>query len=190
MRYPPFLSMLLVAIGIGLAACGSSTEGDADTADDAQAQNGAPQDEAALMKQAAIEAGIPIPDVEIPVISARTYKAGHVQLKVSGHFDIDASPALDTQASISDGGYTWITYGTSGSETPNTTVTIGNGDMGVSVAVGRYIATGTSTECSMTTNVTATKVSGHFTCPKVTGYNQADRSMGDVAIEIEFEANS
>jgi len=102
MRYPPFLSMLLVAIGIGLAACGSSTEGDADTADDAQAQAGAPQDE----------------------------------------------------------------------------------------AVGRYIATGTSTECSMTTNVTATKVSGHFTCPKVTGYNQADRSMGDVAIEIEFEANS
>ena len=53
-----------------------------------------------------------------------------------------------------------------------------------------FIATGTSTECSMTTNVTATKVSGHFTCPKVTGYNQADRSMGDVAIEIEFEANS
>ena len=93
MRYPPFLSMLLVAIGIGLAACGSSTEGDADTADDAQAQNGAPQDEATLMKQAAIEAGIPIPDVEIPVISARTYKPGHVQLKVSGHFDIDASPA-------------------------------------------------------------------------------------------------
>src|SRR6187402_2015314 len=114
MRYPPFLSMLLVAIGIGLAACGSSTEGDADTADDARAQDGAPQDEAALMKQAAIEAGIPIPDVEIPVVSARTYKTGHVQLKVSGHFDIDASPALDTQASISDGGYTWITYGTSG----------------------------------------------------------------------------
>ena len=142
------------------------------------------------MKQAAIEAGLPMSDVEIPVVSARTYSTGHVQLKVSGHFDIDASPALDTRASISDGEYTWIQYGASGSEAPNATVTIGNGDMGVSVASGRYVATATSTECSMTTSVTATKVSGHFTCPKVTGYNQADRSMGDVQIEIAFEAGS
>jgi hypothetical protein len=142
------------------------------------------------MRQAAIEAGIPMSDVEIPVISARTYTTGRVRLSVNGHFDIDASPALDTQASVSDGGYTWIQYGASGSEAPNATVTIGNGDMGISVAVGRYVATATSTDCSMTTGVTATKVSGHFTCSKVTGYNQADGSMGDVAIEIEFEANS
>jgi len=190
MRHPQFLSILLAAIGFGLAACGSSTDEYADTADDSEAQDLSPEDEAALIRQAAIQAGIPISDVEIPVISARTYTTGHIQLSVSGHFDIEASPELDTQASISDGGYSWIQYGTSGSEAPNATVTIGNGDMGISVAVGRYIATGTSTECSMTTNVTATKVTGHFTCPKVTGYNQADRSMGDVAIEIDFEATS
>ena len=128
--------------------------------------------------------------MEVPVISARTDTTGHARLKVSGHFDIDASPELDTKASISDGGYTWIQYGSSGSEIPNATVTIGNGDMGVSVAVGRYVATGTSTECSMTTSVTAAKVSGHFQCPKVTGYNPADGSMGDVTIEIDFEASS
>jgi len=190
MRHPQFLSILLAAMGIGLSACGSSTDEYADTADDAEAQDLAPEDEAALIRQAAIIAGIPISDVEVPVISARTYTTGHIQLSVSGHFDIEASPELDTQASISDGGYSWIQYGTSGSETPNATVTIGNGDMGISVAVGRYIATGTSTECSMTTNVTATKVTGHFTCPKVTGYNQADRSMGNVTIEIDFEAIS
>lgn len=190
MRCPPFLSMLLVAGGVGLSACGSSTDGRADTADDAPAKDEAPQDDAALMRQAAIEAGIPASDVEVPVISARTYTTGHARLKVSGHFDIDASPELDTKASISDGGYTWIQYGSSGSEIPNATVTIGNGDMGVSVAVGRYVATGTSTECSMTTSVTAAKVSGHFQCPKVTGYNPADGSMGDVTIEIDFEASS
>jgi hypothetical protein len=42
----------------------------------------------------------------------------------------------------------------------------------------------------MTTTVTDTKVSGHFVCPKVTGYNQADRSMGDLTIEVDFEASS
>jgi hypothetical protein len=181
--------MLVAAIALGLTACGSSADDYADTGDDAEAQDeGA--DEAALMRRAAIEAGIPLSDVEVPVISARTYISGRVQLNVSGHFDIDASPELDTQASISDGGYTWIQYGTSGSAAPHATVTIGNGDMGISVAVGRYIATGTSTECAMTTTVTAAKVSGHFTCPKVVGYNQADRTTGDVAIEIDFEAGS
>ncbi len=190
MRYTPFLSMLFVAGGVGLSACGSSTDGRADTADDAREKDEAPQDDATLMRQAAIEAGIPMPDVAVPVISARTYATGHARLKVSGHFDIDASPGLDTKASISDGGYTWIQYGTSGSETPNATVTIGNGDMGISVAVGRHVATGTSTECTMTTEVTAAKVGGHFQCPKVTGYNQADGSMGDVTIEIDFEASS
>jgi hypothetical protein len=187
MRYQPFLPILLAAAGIGLAGCGSSTESQTD---DARAGDKAPQDEAALMRQAAIEAGLPMTDVEIPVISARTYTAGHARLRVRGHFDIDASPALDTKASISDGEYTWIQYGTSGSEAPNATVTIGNGDMGVSVAVGRNVATGTSTDCSMTTSVTAARVAGRFTCPKITGYNQADGSMGDVKIEIDFEASS
>lgn len=190
MRHPTSYSILFTAIGIALTACGSSTDEDAESAYDEEMQDLSPQDEAELMRQAAIEAGIPMSDMEIPEISARTYTTGRSRLQVSGHFDIDASPALDTVASISDGGYSWIQYGTSGSEAPNATVTIGNGDMGISVAVGRYIATGTSTECTMTTTVTDTKVSGHFSCPKVTGYNQADGSMGDVAIEIEFEAES
>jgi len=190
MRHPLLDSILLAVIGIGLVACGSSTSDHADTGDDAAAQVGAPQDEAALMRQAAIEAGLPISDVEIPVISARTYTTGHIQVNVSGQFDIDASPELNTQASISDGEYTWIQYGASGSEAPNATVTIGEGDIGISVGVGRYIATGTSTNCSMTTNVTATRVSGHFMCPKITGYNQAEGTMGDVRIEIDFEASS
>jgi hypothetical protein len=190
MRYPLLLCILLSVSGFGLAACGPSTDDYADAAGDATAEDGAPQSEAELMRQAAIEAGLPMSDVEIPFISARTYTSGHIQVTVSGHFDIDASPELNTQASISDGEYTWIQYGASGSEAPNATVTIGQGDMGISVGVGRYVATGTSTECTMTTEVTATRVSGHFTCPKVTGSSQADGSMGDVSIEVEFDASS
>jgi hypothetical protein len=189
-RYPRLFWIPVSAIAIGLASCGSPSDESADTARDEAVQDGAPQDEAALMRQAAIEAGLPMSDVVVPEISARTYTTGHIQVNVSGHFAIDASPELNTQASISDGDYTWIQYGASGSEAPNATVTIGNGDMGISVGVGRYVATGTSTECSMTTNVTVATVSGHFTCPKVTGYSQADGSMGDVKIEIDFDASS
>jgi hypothetical protein len=197
MRYPPLLWILIASTGMGLAACGASTDDYADSTDDADdadardaPRDGTPEDEAALIRQAAIQAGIPIPDEEIPVVSERTYTTGHIQLKVTGQFDIDASPALDTQASISSGDYTWIQYGASGGEAPNATVTIGNGDIGISVAVGRFVATGTTTECEMTTNVTPTSVSGHFICPKVTGYNQGDRTMGNVTIELDFEASS
>jgi hypothetical protein len=200
MRYPPYLLILLAAIGIALTACGASSDESENAAQDPNASNAAqldepaqdeaPEDEAELMRQAAIEAGLPMPDEEIPVISDRTYTAGHMQLRVSGFFDIDASPALDTRASITSDGHTWIQYGASGEEPPNATVTVGEGDMGIGVSVGRYVATGTTIECEIVIEVTPTKVSGHYSCPKVTGYNPADGSMGDVKIELDFEATS
>jgi len=189
MRYPPLLLVSLAAIGIALASCGSSTDSSADGEDPA-ADGKAPQDEAELMRQAAIAAGLPMPDEEIPVISDRTYKVGYMNLKVSGFFDINASPALDTMASITSDGSTWIQYGKSGEAAPNATFTVGNGDMGIGVAVGRFVATGTTIECEITTEVTPTKVSGHLSCPKVTGYSQETRAMGDVKIEVDFEATS
>jgi hypothetical protein len=200
MRYPPYLLILLAAIGIALTACGASSDESENAAQDPNASNAAqldepaqdeaPEDEAELMRQAAIEAGLPMPDEEIPVISDRTYTAGHMQLRVSGFFDINASPALDPRASITSDGHTWIQYGASGEEPPNATVTVGEGDMGIGVSVGRYVATGTTIECEIVIEVTPTKVSGHYSCPKVTGYNPADGSMGDVKIELDFEATS
>jgi hypothetical protein len=189
MRYTPFIFISAAAIGIALASCGSSTSSSADGEDPAASQ-GAPQDEAELMRQAAIEAGLPMPDEEIPVISNRTYQAGHMNLKVSGFFDIDASLALDALPSISSDGNTWIQYGKSGEAPPNATFTVGNGDMGISVGVGRFVATGTTIECEITTEVTPTRVAGQLSCPKVTGYNQETRAMGDVKIEADFEATS
>jgi hypothetical protein len=189
MRYPPFVLISLAAIGVALASCGSSTNSSADGEDPA-ASDEAPQDEAELMRRAAIEAGLPMPDEEIPVISDRTYKVGHMNLKVSGFFDINASPALDAPPSITSDGNTWIQYGKSGEAPPNATFTVGNGDMGISVGVGRFVATGTTIECEITTEVTPTRVSGHFSCPKVSGYNMDTRVMGDVKIEADFEATS
>ena len=189
MRDSPVLLIFLAAMGIALASCGASTESSAD-GEDLAASDEAPQDEAELMRQAAIEAGLPMPDEEVPVISDRTYKVGFMNLKVSGFFDINASPALDTMASITSDGSTWIQYGKSGEPAPNATFTVGNGDMGISVAVGRFVATGTNIECEITTEVTPAKVAGHFSCPKVAGYSQETRAMGDVKIEADFEATS
>jgi len=190
MRYPPSILVSLAAIGIAFASCGSSTDGTADTASDEAAQDMTPEEEAELMRQAAIEAGLPMPDEEIPVISDRTYQAGYMNLKVSGFFDIDASPALDAPPSITSDGNTWIQYGKSGEAPPNATFTVGNGDMGIGVGVGRFVATGTTIECEITTEVTPSRVSGHLSCPKVTGYNMDTRAMGDVKIEVDFEATS
>ena len=195
MRFSPFLLIPLFVFGIALASCGASSGESDNAAGDPAAGNEAleeeaPQDEAELMRQAAIDAGLPIPDEEIPVISDRSYTAGRMQLRVSGFFDINASPALDTMASITSDGHTWIQYGASGEAPPNATVTVGNGDMGISAAIERYIATGTTIECEITIEVTATKVSGHYSCPKVTGYNPVDGAMGDVKIEVDFEATS
>jgi hypothetical protein len=188
---------LATAMTVGLAACDASTDStdydERNAAGEIVAESDegeAEVDDAELMRRAAIEAGLPVSDVVVPEISARTYTAGHIQVTVKGFFEIDASPALDTKASVSDGEYSWIQYGASGEAAPNATVTIGNGDIGISVAVGKFVATGTGTECTITTDVTPARVSGHLSCPKVTGYNQSDGTMGDVSIEIDFEANS
>ena len=200
MRNATLLFAVLGSFGLIATACDSPTDGRADSVADAEnygddtdrsgEENLSPEEQAELMRKAAIEAGIPMSDIDIPVVSARTYVSGQMRIDVSGHFDIDGVIELDRVASISDGDYTWLQYGTSGGEAPNATVTIGGGDISVSVAVGRYVATATSTQCEMETDVTPTTVAGHFTCPEVTGYNQEDRSMDNVAIEVEFDAGT
>lgn len=172
--------LLAGALAIGLVACGSSTDESAATL----------QDEEALAKQAAAEVFGSDAAVDVPVISARTYTTGHMQIDVTGFFEIHASPELNRPASFSDGEYTWITFGASGEEAPNASATIGNGDVGISVAVGKYVATGGGADCAITTDVTPTTVSGRYSCPDIVGYNQADGSMGKVKIEVDFAVSS
>ncbi len=178
MRNSTLRSILLIGAGIFLVACGSSPG----ESEDAEAD-----DEGPTAQSPGYGGG---GGLDLPAISARTFTDGKVKMKVSGFFEVDASPELNKPASLSDGGFTWLQYGASGAETANATITFGDGDGGVVIGLGRQTATGTSEVCSIKIDVTDARVSGHFSCPKVTGYNPADGSMGDVAIEVDFEANS
>ena len=63
---------------------------------------------------------------------------------------------------------------------------------GVTIGVGPYSVTATSTsgECRTKFDVTAAKVSGHYSCSGSTGYNQDTGQMGKVDIEVDFNASS
>ena len=178
MRHSTLLSILLIGAGIFLVGCGSSP----DESEDAEPGDGAPTAEPAGRGGGG--------SVNLPGISARTFTDGKVKMKVSGFFEVDASQDLNKPASLSDGEFTWLQYGVSGAETANATITFGDGDGGVVIGIGRHTATGTSEVCSIKIDVTDARVSGHLSCPKVAGYNPADGSMGDVEIEVDFEANS
>lgn len=127
---------------------------------------------------------------DVPTISTRFFVGGSAHVSVSGHFDIDADVAMNTSASYADGEMTWLQYGDSGSDAPNVLITFGGGDSGVGPALGTYTAIGSSAECSVDVEVTDTSVSGHFSCPEVTAYNSADGSLGTVAIEVDYTADS
>lgn len=178
MRHPPVLLTLLAGIGMTLVACTPSPDAGGGTE---------PSDEPADANAAKVQGG---GAADVPTISKRTYTAGSAQMKVSGFFEINADQDLNKVASLSDGEYTWLQYGDSGAQTANATITFGEGDSGVTVGVGPYSATGTSTDCSKKVDVTGTTISGHFSCAGVTGYNKDAGNMGTVNMEIDFAASS
>ncbi len=177
MLRPPLFSAFLLAAGMALAACSPAAD---DTA------NARSADETAASQGANGQVG----SGDTPVISARTYTSGTISIAASGFFTINASPELNKPASLSDGGYTWIQFGDSGAQTPNATITIGEGEVGATIGQGPYTATGGSAECSPKIDVTAAAVVGHFSCTGITGYNNSDGSMGKVNFEIDFTASS
>ena len=75
-------------------------------------------------------------------------------------------------------------------ETPHATVTIGNGETGVGIGMGKLIVTIGSADCASEFEVKEKRVGGEISCGEVTGYNQADRSMGPVKVEVTFSATS
>ena len=131
---------------------------------------------------------------EVLKISNRTYTGGSTQTKVSGFFEVNASQDLNKPASITDDGQTWLQYGVSGAQELNVLVTNAEdlAENGVTIGVGPYSVTATSTsgECRTKFDVTAAKVSGHYSCSGSTGYNQDTGQMGKVDIEVDFNASS
>jgi len=127
-------------------------------------------------------------------ISSRTYTSGTVAVKVTGAFAVDASQTLNVPASITDDGQTWLQYGESGAAELNVLFTNSEElrEHGVNIAVGTYTVTAPTTEgeCRTSFDVTATSVSGHYSCNGSATYDKATGGMGNVDIEVEFDARS
>lgn len=123
-------------------------------------------------------------------ISARQYTDGSAKLTVTGSFRIDEDVKLNKMASYSDGEYTWLQFGASGSDSANVLVTIGEGGIGIGPGLGKNGATAEGDNCKGKIEVTAALVSGAYTCTGVTSYNSATRKMGTIDLTIRFTAET
>ena len=131
-----------------------------------------------------------------PPISARQFTDGSIEVKVTGSQSIDEEIPINTQASIGDGEVTWLQYGASGSESPNSLITYTQtGEVGVSVGKGKFIVTagvtpGEKPQCEGKTEVAPTLITGNYTCRGVTSYDAGTGTMGKVDIVVTFRATS
>jgi hypothetical protein len=127
-------------------------------------------------------------------ISPRTYTGGSVKAHVTGFFQVDGNQTLNVPASLTEEDQTWLQYGVSGAQELNALFTNSTAmaEHGVTVAIGPYIVTATSTsgECRTKVDVTPTLVAGRYSCTGSTGYNNQTGQMGKVDVEVEFSAGS
>jgi hypothetical protein len=128
------------------------------------------------------------------VISPRTYTGGTVSAKVAGFFDVDGGQTLNVPASMTDDDQTWLQYGVSGAPELNVLFTNSQAmaEHGVTIAIGPYTVTTTSSsgECKTEIDVTPVLITGRYSCSGSTGYNNQTREMGEVDVEVEFTAGS
>jgi hypothetical protein len=124
------------------------------------------------------------------VISQRTYVGGNAKVNVTGSFQIDADIPINTKASLSDGGMTWLQYGVSGSEPPEVLVTVSTDEVGIMVGRGKQTATIGVADCTGKMDVADKVITGHYTCPGVASFDAGTGSMGKVNIELTFSAQS
>jgi hypothetical protein len=184
---------LFVLLALALGACGSSSTDASDDAGAASGTTSASDEAGAEATESPVDGGgggSGGAGGDVPTISTRFFAGGSAQVAVSGMFEIDADVAINTGASYADGGYTWLQYGDSGSKAPNALITVGEGEIGVTVGLGTYTAIVTSADCPGELDVTGTKISGHFKCTGVAGYNSGDQAMGTVDLEVTFTADS
>jgi hypothetical protein len=126
-----------------------------------------------------------------PKISQRQFTGGSAKLTMTGSAKIDEEIAINDKASYGDGTMTWLQYGVSGAEQPNVLITYGeSGEIGISVGKARNIVTAEAGQCKGKTEVTATSVSGQYTCTGIDSYDAASGKMGKVNIDIRFTGTS
>jgi hypothetical protein len=131
-----------------------------------------------------------------PPISARQFTSGSIRVKVTGSQSIDEEIPINTQASIGSGDVTWLQYGASGSEPPNSLITYTQtGEVGVSVGKGKFIVTagvtpGEKPQCDGKTEVAPTLITGMYTCRGITSYDAGTGTMSKVDVDVAFTATS
>lgn len=125
-----------------------------------------------------------------PTISARSFTGGSARVTVTGGIRIDADVPINTQASMADGEMTWLQFGAAGSRDPNALITVSAQEIGLSAGQGKQLFTIGAASCSGTINVTATVVSGRYTCKDVTAYDAGTGRMSTVQVVIGFTARS
>ena len=129
-----------------------------------------------------------------PTISARQYTSGTATVIVTGTTKMSQDITLNTIASISDGESTWLQYGASGSAEGDVLVTFGQTkEIGITVGKGKFLATGGITpgeksQCTGSTKVTPTSVSGEYACTGLT--SKEGSGMGKVDLKVVFDAKS
>jgi hypothetical protein len=131
----------------------------------------------------------------IPKISQRSFTGGSARVVVTGSFQIDQDVPINTTASFGDGEMTWLQFGVSGSAEPNALLTYQPSEVGITVALGKRLATagimiGEKSSCTGKTEVSATAVTGQYTCVDVTSHDPATGKLGRVKIEVRFSAKS
>ena len=131
-----------------------------------------------------------------PPISPRQFTSGSIEVTVTGSEKIKAEIPINKEASIGDGEMTWLQYGASGSESPNSLITFGQtGEVGVSVGRGKFGATagvmpGEKPQCDGKTDVPPTLISGNYSCRGITSYDAKAGTMAKVDIVVRFTAQS
>jgi len=125
----------------------------------------------------------------VPTISGRSFTAGSATVTVTGTFEVQAEIPINDKASFGDGEMTWLQFGVSGSKEPHATITYGQ-EVGVMVGRGPSTVTAGEESCTGEATVTASSITGHYTCSGVTAYDTATRKMGVVNIDIRFTAKS
>lgn len=128
-----------------------------------------------------------------PVISPRTYTSGSAKVTVTGSFQVNAEIPINLQASLSDGEATWLQYGASGAETPNSLMTISPSEVGLSVTLGKKTALASADACKGNLSVTDKLISGKYQCKDATSHDPAvtnNFGMGKVTIDVSFTAGS
>jgi hypothetical protein len=130
-----------------------------------------------------------------PTISERQFTGGSAKVTVTGSARIEQEIPVNTKASYGDSEVTWLQFGESGSEAPNALITFGETkEIGISVGKGKFIATGgiipgEESDCSGSVKVTATAITGDYTCTGVVSHDPATK-MGKVDIKVRFTAKS